>query len=153
MVSYVAKPIHHDPPRFVVSSSVAAWVVGRSGRTAPGRNSELRVLLGPPLGTYFHHFFIPFYLWTLIQLLSRFVGKNEESPIASKVCRFAMLRLSPEDPPTESKSQVSELRSKSGASLEVGRHDIHHVFGIDRASRHHIKVFSWALKRAMGLHN
>lgn len=88
MVSYVAKPIHHDPPRFVVSSSVAAWVVGRSGRTAPGRNN-FGFLLGPPLGTYFHHLFIPFYLWTLIQLLSRFVRKNEESPIASKVCHAA----------------------------------------------------------------
>ena len=67
--------------------------------------------------------------------------------------RFAMLLFSPEDPPTESKSQVSELRSKSGASLEVGRHDIYHVFGIDSASRHHIKVFSWALKCAIGIHN
>ena len=126
-----------------MSSSVAAWVVGRSGRTAPGRNSELRVFVGPPpLGTpNSSHFFHPilFIYEPLIQLLNRFVRKKTKNPPLQ--VRFAMLRLSPEDPPTESKSQVSELRSKSGASLEVGRHDIHHVFGIDSASRHHIKSF------------
>ena len=98
-----------DPPRFVVSSSVAAWVVGRSGRTAPGRNRRSGgtwghqaslglkaswnlnfVFLGPPLGTYVYHFSSHFIYEPLIQLLSRFGWeKNEESPIASKVCHAA----------------------------------------------------------------
>ena len=86
MVSYVAKPIHRGlwcPLRLQ-----HGWWDALDEQHLDETTSGF--CWAPPLGTYFHHFFIPFCLFmNSNSTFEQIRGKNEESPIASKVCHAA----------------------------------------------------------------